>query len=64
MTGCIGRLSRESFEGVKGWIREVDELGDSFASTALSLDLHLKGQNKTYCRLPLRSTVGHRDDPL
>lgn len=35
MTGCIGRLSRESFEGVKGWIRKVDERGDSSASTVL-----------------------------
>ena len=28
-----------------------------------SLDLRLKGQNKTYCRSPLRPTVGRRDDP-
>ena len=63
MTGGVGYLSRERFEGVKGWIREVDELGDSSASTALSLALHLKGQNKTYCRSPLRPTVGRRDDP-
>ena len=63
MTGAVGCLSRESFEGVKGWIRKVDELGDSSASTALSLTLRLMGQNKTYCRSPLRPTVGRRDDP-
>lgn len=63
MTGGVGCSSRERFEGVKGWIKEVDELGDPSASTALSLALHLKGQKKIYCRSPLRSTVGRRDDP-
>ena len=63
MTGGVGGLSRESFEGVKGWIREVDELGDSSVSTALSLDLPLRRQNKTYCRSPWRPTVGRRDYP-
>jgi len=63
MTGDVGSLSRERFEGVKGWIRKVDELGDSSASTVLSLDLPLRRQNKTYCRSPLRPTVGRRDDP-
>lgn len=63
MTGGVGCLSRERFEGVKGWIREMDELGDLFASIALSLALLYWGQNKTYCRSPLRSTVGRRDDP-
>jgi hypothetical protein len=43
MTGGVGCSSRERFEGVKGWIREVDELGDSSASIALSLTLPLKG---------------------
>lgn len=35
MTGSMGCLSRESFEGVKGWIRKVDERGNSSASTVL-----------------------------
>ena len=35
MTGGEGHLSRESFEGIKGWIRKVDERGDSSASTVL-----------------------------
>lgn len=43
MTGGVGCLSRERFEGVKGWIREVDELGDLFASIALSLAFALEG---------------------
>jgi hypothetical protein len=43
MTGGVGSLSRERFERVKGWVREVDELGDSSASTALSLALPLRG---------------------
>jgi len=47
MTGDVGCSSRERFEGVKGWIRKVDELGDSSASIALSLALLLRGQNKT-----------------
>lgn len=63
MTDGVGCLSRERFEGIKGWIRKVDELGNSFASTTLGLVLLLRGQNKTYCRSPLRSTVDRRDDP-
>lgn len=35
MTDGVGCSSRESFEGVKGWIRKVDERGNSSASTVL-----------------------------